>query len=106
MITDFTDQLEMIQRHLEILKLVLDQEPIGIVQLSHETNYARHEVRYSLRQLEEDNLITPSPQGALTTDQTTAFVEDLDERIENLQDRIAALKSNRKTAESTNNRSR
>lgn len=84
MITDLTDQLAMIQRHLKVLQLVIDQEPIGIVQLSHETDYAHHEVRYSLRQLEEDDLITPSPQGALTTDQTTAFVEDLDDQIENL----------------------
>ena len=80
MIDDVHKRCEMIQRHLEVLSRVVEQEPIGIVALSNETTHAHHEVRYSLRVLEEEELIKPTQQGARTTERTSAFVADLDER--------------------------
>ena len=47
--------------------MVIENEPIGIVKMSNETGYPHHKVRYSLRVLEEENLIEPSSQGAITT---------------------------------------
>ncbi|WP_433632861.1 hypothetical protein [Halomicrococcus sp. NG-SE-24] len=101
MIDDVSEQSDMLHRHLEILGLVLDQEPVGIVQLSKQTAYAKHEVRYSLRRLEQNGLIEPTPQGARTTDNTSEFIADHDNRIDNLRKRISVLKRDRKTAEQT-----
>lgn len=82
MIENLEEEVEMLDRHLKILKLVIEREPIGIVKLSNETDYVHHEVRYSLRILEEENLIEPSDQGAITTSRTEGFVADLDEKID------------------------
>jgi len=60
-------ELELLKRHIIILKKVIDSEPIGIMKLSLETGIPDHLVRYSLRVLEQQGLITPSKQGAIAT---------------------------------------
>ncbi len=55
-------ELELLKRHIIVLKKVIDVGPIGIMKLSLETG---HLVRYSLRVLEQQGLITPSTQGAV-----------------------------------------
>jgi predicted transcriptional regulator len=61
-------ELDLLGRHLEVLKTVKDQGPIGIIRLSQVTGEPQHMIRYSLRTLEKDGLIKPSPHGAIVTD--------------------------------------
>jgi len=82
----------MLERHLQVLKMVIENEPIGIVKMSNETGYPHHKVRYSLRVLEEENLIEPSSQGAITTDHTSEFVDDLDSKIDEIVDKMDNMK--------------
>jgi len=82
----------MLERHLQVLKMVIGNEPIGIVKMSNETGYPHHKVRYSLRVLEEENLIEPSSQGAITTDHTSEFVDDLDDKIDEIVDKMDNMK--------------
>ncbi len=82
----------MLERHLQVLRMVIENEPIGIVKMSNETGYPHHKVRYSLRVLEEENLIEPSSQGAITTERTSEFVGELDEKVDNLVDKMEAMK--------------
>ncbi|MFC7028454.1 hypothetical protein ACFQH8_15515 [Halomicroarcula sp. GCM10025710] len=77
MIDRLEKEVDMLERHLQVLRMVIENEPIGIVKMSNETGYPHHKVRYSLRVLEEENLIEPSSQGAITTEQTGEFVDDL-----------------------------
>ncbi len=60
-------ELELLKRHIVILKKVIDSGPIGILKLSLETGMPDHLVRYSLRVLEQQGLIEPSTQGAVAT---------------------------------------
>jgi predicted transcriptional regulator len=92
MITKLDEEVNMLDRHVEILRLVIDNEPIGIVTMSNETGYAHHKVRYSLRILEEENLIDPSSQGAITTEQTNEFVEKLDTRLDEVESKLIEMK--------------
>ncbi len=82
----------MLERHLQVLKMVIENEPIGIVKMSNETGYPHHKVRYSLRVLEEENLIEPSSQGAITTDHTSEFVDDLDEKLDGIVDKLRSMR--------------
>ncbi len=84
--------MDMLQRHLLILKFVIAQEPIGIMKLSEETGLPKHKVRYSLRVLEHEGLIGPSMHGAVTTDKTRKFVETLDDRISSLDRKFEDVK--------------
>jgi predicted transcriptional regulator len=87
-----SEELEMLQRHLIILKQVVENEPIGILKLAEETQIPSHKVRYSLRVLEQEGLIKASAPGAVTTDQTKPFLQGLDGMIENLTRRAEDLK--------------
>jgi predicted transcriptional regulator len=60
--------------------------------MSNETGYPHHKVRYSLRVLEEENLIEPSSQGAITTEETEGFVNDLDGKIDDIIEKLEAMK--------------
>ena len=82
----------MLLRHLQVLRIVIESEPIGIVKMSNETGYEHHKVRYSLRVLEEESLIEPTSQGATTTDQTTAFVGDLGENVNEISNKLDRMK--------------
>ena len=82
----------MHERHIEVLRMVIESEPIGIVKMSNETGYPHHKVRYSLRVLEEESLIEPSSQGAITTDQTETFVADLDGKVDTIVEKLDGMK--------------
>jgi predicted transcriptional regulator len=60
-------ELDILKRHVNVLKTLEKNQPMGIIKLSELTGYPQHMVRYSLRILEQDGLIEPSPQGAVTT---------------------------------------
>ena len=92
MIDRLEKEVDMLERHLQVLRMVIENEPIGIVKMSNETGYAHHKIRYSLRVLEEESLIEPSSQGATTTDQTSGFVDELDGRIDAVSTKLAEMK--------------
>jgi predicted transcriptional regulator len=92
MIDRLEKEVDMLRRHLEVLGMVIDSEPIGIVKMSNQIGYAHHKIRYSLRVLEEESLIEPSSQGAITTDQTSPFVDDLDGRIDAVSNKLDDMK--------------
>jgi predicted transcriptional regulator len=92
MIDRLEKEVDMLERHLQVLKMVIENEPIGIVKMSNETGYPHHKVRYSLRVLEEENLIEPSSQGAITTETTYEFVDDLDGKVDEIIDKLEGMK--------------
>jgi len=92
MIDRLEKEVDMLERHLQVLQMVIESEPIGIVKMSNETGYPHHKVRYSLRVLEEENLIEPSSQGAITTEDTHEFVEDLDEKLDHIVNKLDGMK--------------
>ena len=92
MIDRLEKEVDMLERHLQVLQMVIKNEPIGIVKMSNETGYPHHKVRYSLRVLEEENLIEPSSQGAITTEDTHDFVDDLDEKLDHIINKLNGMK--------------
>ncbi|PSQ18431.1 hypothetical protein BRD00_05055 [Halobacteriales archaeon QS_8_69_26] len=92
MIDRLEKEVDMLERHLQVLSMVIENEPIGIVKMSNETGYPHHKVRYSLRVLEEENLIEPSSQGAITTERTEEFVGELDEKLGEIVGKIEDMK--------------
>ena len=69
------NELELIDRHILVLKIVIEQGAIGILKLSEVTGMQAHKVRYSLRVLEQNGLIKASPQGAVAGDNVASFLE-------------------------------
>lgn len=92
MISQLDEEVAKMERHLTVLDLVAQHEPIGIVALANETGYPQHKVRYSLRVLEDDGLIEPTNQGATTTDGVTDYMEEIPDRLDDVLARLEAMK--------------
>lgn len=92
MLESLEEEVDMLARHLEILRLVVENGPIGIVKLSNETGHPHHKARYSLRVLEEEELIEATSQGAIATDEGEEYIEGVNERVDELVDELEALK--------------
>jgi len=77
-------ELDILKRHVYVLKTLQKNQPMGIIKLSELTGYPQHMVRYSLRILEQDGLIEPSPQGAVITEDVGKTMVLLKKTLENI----------------------
>lgn len=92
MVERLENQVEKEQRDVRILRAVIEHGPIGIVRLSEETDLPEHKVRYSLRMLEEDELIEPTPDGAVPADDIEELVADINAGLDRLVERLEEIK--------------
>lgn len=79
-------EMDILKRHIHVLKTLLKNQPMGIIKLSELTNYPQHMVRYSLRILEQDGLVEPSSQGAVTTDKVPKTIDILKKTLKKICD--------------------
>ena len=93
MISELDEEIELVNRHVRIFELICNREPIGIVKLSEVTGYPKHKVRYSLRVLEEEGLVEPTPQGATRTEKTPEFLSSQCDQLDDLVDRLESLRT-------------
>jgi len=85
-------ELDLLSRHIDILRTVRDHGPIGIIRLSQLTGQPQHMVRYSLRTLEQGGVIRPSPQGAIVTDVVHNTLGTLESTLDDMISTMTALK--------------
>jgi len=76
-------EVDILKRHVHVLKTLQKNQPMGIIKLSELTGYPQHMVRYSLRILEQDGPIEPSPQGAVITEDVGKTMALLKKTLEN-----------------------
>ena len=91
MVDRLTNQVEKEERDQQILRAVIEHGPIGIVRLSEETGIPEHKVRYSLRMLEDDELIEPTPDGAVPADDVDERLDDRNAGLDGIIDRLEEL---------------
>ena len=85
-------ELNLLGRHLDVLKTVKEKGPIGIIRLSQMTGQPQHMIRYSLRTLEKDGIIIPSPQGAIVTDEVHETLGTLESTLDEINTTVMKLK--------------
>ncbi len=74
-------EMKILERTIFLLGIIENEEPIGIVKLSEISELPEHKVRYSLRMLQREGLIEPSPFGAQTTEKHDQFKDHLNELL-------------------------
>ncbi len=88
--------LSTIERHISILRILLNEQPVGIVRISRETGIPEHKVRYSLKVLERERVIEASSQGALISpefiENRASIMEEGKQLMKNLSVMLEALK--------------
>ena len=92
MIARLARQLGKEERDLRVLEAVLQHQPIGITRIARETDIDEHKARYSLRMLENDELIEPTPDGAVATEDVEARVQEINDGLDDLIDQVESLK--------------
>jgi predicted transcriptional regulator len=92
MVERLENQVEKEQRDVRILRAVIEHGPIGIVRLSEETDLPEHKVRYSLRMLEEDELIEPTPDGAVPAEDIEERIADINAGLDRLGERLEEIR--------------
>ncbi|NLN44730.1 MAG: hypothetical protein GX152_11405 [Methanosarcina sp.] len=85
-------ELDLTERHLLVLKKVIEEAPIGILKLAEVTGMQNHKVRYSRRVLEQANLIKPSAQGAVPGDGVSKFLEDFELELEKINEKLSHIR--------------
>jgi len=85
-------ELDLTERHLIVLRKVIEEGPIGILKLAEVTGMQTHKVRYSLRVLEQANLIKPSAQGAVPGDAVPRFLHDFEREINKINDKVSRIR--------------
>ncbi len=81
MFSSLEEEIELIKRHVTILRLVKELQPVGIIKLSDISGLPQHKVRYSLRILEKKGIIKPSPSGAIITEKAEELLSNLERDI-------------------------
>jgi predicted transcriptional regulator len=88
MLSNLINEVELLKRHVLILKLVMENEPIGILKLSELSGIPQHKVRYSLRVLEQRGVIKPSSKGAVSTKKAAKALEALPGELRNISKKL------------------
>jgi predicted transcriptional regulator len=86
-------ELDLLKRHVKMLKLINEHKPIGIIKLSNLSKHPQHKVRYSLRMLEQEGLIMPSPDGAVPTDKVQDYLPVLKETLASMRSVIDEIEA-------------
>ncbi|MFQ5874429.1 MAG: hypothetical protein ACE5JL_11605 [Dehalococcoidia bacterium] len=92
MTSKIESEIDLLRRHVGMLKAISEYGPIGIIRLSEMMDYPQHKVRYSLRILEQEGLIVPSPDGAVTTSKLQPFLDHLKEILDEMNETVVDLR--------------
>ncbi|MDD3622708.1 MAG: hypothetical protein PHQ81_09915 [Methanofollis sp.] len=84
MLEKLKTEIELQARHLEVLRVVEANQPIGIMKLADILDLPYHRVRYSLRVLEGMGYIRASPSGAVATERALEYLDSLDSNIDEM----------------------
>lgn len=84
MLAKLKSEIELVSRHLEVIRAVVEHQPIGIMKLSEVLGLPYHRVRYSLRILEQEGYIRASPAGAVATPLASDLLSDLEGEVDEL----------------------
>lgn len=92
MIEKVKSEIELMQRHIEVLQTVVAHQPIGIMKLSELLDLPFHRIRYSLRVLEQMGYIRASSAGAVATGQAQDLLANLNDEIETMVKLLESMK--------------
>lgn len=85
-------QLSIYKRHLLVLRVLEKNEPAGILRLARLTRLKAHEVRYSLRVLQQSKYILPTTAGAKLSRKGKLFLKNVRPSISKLKKEVDKIK--------------
>jgi len=93
MLRKMKDEIELLSRHIEVARAVLEHQPIGIMKLGELLDLPSHRIRYSLHVLEQMGYIRASSDGAVATKRARELFMHLNEDLDDIVLLLNAMKS-------------
>lgn len=87
------EDLELLERHISILRTVKANQPIGLIRLSEMSGVPKHRVRYSLKIMEQQGIIIATSEGAVVSDDYDKFMTDIANSVDSLSEKVEALRN-------------
>ncbi len=94
MLKKIKSDVELVARHIEVLRAVMEHQPIGIMKLGEMLALPQHRIRYSLRILEQNGYIQASASGAVATPAASVLFGSLNGDIGDIMKLLAGIRSN------------
>ena len=95
-VESLSENLELLERHISILRTVRDNQPVGLIRLSEMTGIPKHRVRYSLKIMEQQGIIVATPEGATVSEDYDKFMDEMAESVESLAMKVVSLRDSLK----------
>ena len=89
--SNIRDEIIICSRHLDVLYAVSLHQPIGIIKLAQYLNLPQHQIRYSLRVLENSGYISAGAAGATVPFEPHELATRLQAEITTLMPNIDAF---------------
>ena len=89
--TQVQDKIKLLERHIQVLKIVAENQPIGIWKIAELLQQPQHKIRYSLRVFERKKLIEPSIKGAILTREAKEEIKKLKENVKEMSESISNI---------------
>ncbi len=86
------EDLELLERHISILRTVKMNQPIGLIRLSEMTAIPKHRVRYSLKIMEQQGIIMATSDGATVSDRYDEFMANMADSVDSLVEKAITLR--------------
>ncbi len=97
MLDKIRSEVELVGRHLRVVRIVAENQPIGIMKLAELTGLPAHRVRYSLKVLEGQEYIQASPAGAMATEAAKERIKTLDFEIDTIISLLETMREENNT---------
>ena len=95
MLDKINGEVDLLERHLQVMTAVSAPGPIGIMKLTEELHQSQHRIRYSLRVLEQMGYIQATPSGAVATEKAISMLKELDAHLDELIAKLQHLRMNK-----------
>ena len=92
MLDKILGEVDLLERHLSVMRAVSSLGPIGIMKLTEELGLSQHRVRYSLRILEQMQYIKATPAGAVATSRADEMLKHFNDDLDGLITRLQTLR--------------
>ena len=89
--SNILNEIAICSRHIDVLYAVSLHQPIGIIKLAQQLDLPQHQIRYSLRVLENCNYIIAGATGATTPVEPDELIMKLQAEIDALTPHINAF---------------
>lgn len=86
------DEMDLVERHILMLKTTKKNQPVGIIRLSELLGIPKHKVRYSLRLLEKEGLIIATQEGAVVTEKYDEFMDEISSQLDKIMERVDEIR--------------